>query len=186
MNYVEVELLTGEVLIVDEDDYEKIKDFQWEARVYRSQGGSSIFICRVDNRRIRLHHVIGYADIWRKNIEITFINENIFDYRKSNIILQKRWKDVPEENRKRPKTNFDRNRDSGHFKNEYPIPENGCVIKNARIRHKMCVQCDITDNVKWKRCLDVACEMFWTQWQPKEKGEWCLQMEKQYKNKGGK
>lgn len=186
MSCVEISLKTGEVLIIDEDDYEKIKDFEWESRIYRNQGGNSIFVCRTDNRNIRLHHLIGYRNVWRKNLEITFVNENVFDYRKSNVILQKRWKSVPEENRKRPKTNFDRNRDNQYFKDEFFIPENGCIIKNARTRNKICIQCDMTDNVKWNRCLNVACDMFWTQWQPKEMGSWCLKMEQKYKEKTNK
>lgn len=182
---IELKIRSGETLVVDEDDYEKIKDYEWETRVYHCKHGNFMFVCRSDNKRIRVHHMIGYDKI-SGSLSIAFLNNNTLDYRKSNVILQKRWVPVSTEKRKRKKTHFENRREAGDFKQEAPVPKNGCVIQSDIKRKPMCMQCDIYDNIKWNRCLTIASHYQWTQWSPKEKGEWCLKMEAIAKEKGKK
>lgn len=175
MNYVEIPLKTGEVLIVDEDDYEKVKEFTWITRLYHNKSFDYIIICRSDNKQIRFHKTLGYGNI-PKGLSLAFLNGNIFDYRKENVILQRRYKILGDEERKRKRTSYERKKESKSFKNEISIPENGCVIQNARKRDTICLKCDLLDNVRWYRCLNAASYQQWTQWKPKEMGEWCLKM----------
>lgn len=174
---VQIKLLSGDMLIVNKDIYTLVGPYDWEPRKYFSKKKISTFVCRADNRNIKLHHLMGYKNIGKLNLEISFLDGNHFNYARENILLQKTWRPVPKEKRKRKQGPISIDKEKVRNIKTAEILENQCMICASSKRSKICCECSILSEEQWDHCLTMAASLFWGAWSIHKLGPYCKQAE---------
>ncbi|MGH1233063.1 AP2/ERF family transcription factor [Bacillus toyonensis] len=83
----EIPLQDGSIALVDDEDYERINQFNWVIR-WMNNSSVSIISAAIDSESIQLNRFI--LNIKNNEIPIKFLNNNRLDFRKENLVLTNR------------------------------------------------------------------------------------------------